>query len=60
MHLCQVNKFGQYHPPHAVREKCPFWQWRNDQTMGSGNWFWHLSVTTFVQSVGILTLKGIE
>ena len=29
-----------------------FWPWRNDQTMGSDNWFWRLSVTIFVKFVG--------
>ena len=35
-----------------LREKCPFWLWRNDQTMGSEIWFCRLSVTIFVQFVG--------
>ena len=42
----------RYHPPLPVRENCPFWLWRNGQTMGSDNCFWHLSVTILKQFAG--------
>ena len=39
----------RYHPLLPVGENCPFWLWRNGQSMGSDDWFWRLSVLIFKQ-----------
>ena len=38
-----------------MRENCLFGLWRNSMTMGSDNWFWHLSVTVYKKSPGHLS-----
>ena len=46
------------HPSLPVRENCPFWLLCNVQTSGSDNWFWHMSVTIFVQFMGTSFLSS--
>ena len=48
-HDLMVYYSRRYLSHFPVTENCPFWLWRNGQSMGSDNWFWRLSVLIFKQ-----------
>ena len=51
----------RHHPPLPVRDNCPVWLWRNDQTMRLDNWFGVCLWQSYYNSSDIfLTLQCIE